>query len=62
MRMAREASDLTQTGLARRLECSQQAVGQAERWDSNPTVEFMRRWAKACGATLGIDIRPASRG
>ena len=56
MRMAREASGLTQSELARRLDCSQQAVGQAERWDSNPTVEYIRRWAKACGATLGIEF------
>src|ERR1700730_16564350 len=49
MRLAREKADLTQIELARRLGCSQQAVAQAERWESNPTVEFIRKWADACG-------------
>lgn len=57
MRVAREAAGLTQTELAGRLGCTQQAVGQAERWESNPTVEFMRRWADACGAELLTEIR-----
>jgi transcriptional regulator with XRE-family HTH domain len=57
MRLAREGSDLTQAELASLLNCSQQAIGQAERWESNPTVEFLRRWAKACGAELRIEIR-----
>ena len=37
MRLARERSGLTQSGLARRLRCSQQAVAQAERWLEAPT-------------------------
>ena len=56
MRLARENVDLTQIELARRLGCSQQAVAQAERWESNPTAEFMRRWADACGARVRIRI------
>jgi hypothetical protein len=26
----------------------------AERWDANPTVELMRRWAAACGRMVAI--------
>jgi len=40
-----------------RLGVTQQAVAQAERRQSNPTFAFMRRWVKACGATLSLRIR-----
>ena len=56
LRLAREKADLTQTELARRLVCSQQAVAQAERWEGNPTVEFIRRWADACGTRVRIEL------
>jgi transcriptional regulator with XRE-family HTH domain len=56
LREAREGAGLTQTELARRLGCSQQAVAQAERWEGNPTVEFIRRWATACGSPLKITL------
>jgi DNA-binding XRE family transcriptional regulator len=55
MRSLREAVGLTQKALAGRLGVTQQAVAQAERWHSNPTVDFLRRWAAACGA--GFEIR-----
>ena len=61
LRVAREAAELTQAELAARLNCSQQAIGQAERWESNPTVEFMRRWAKACGSEVRIEISRSPR-
>jgi DNA-binding XRE family transcriptional regulator len=62
LRIAREEAGLTQRELAGRLGVSQQAVAQAERWDSNPTVELIRRWAAACGATASIRLtRPRSR-
>jgi transcriptional regulator with XRE-family HTH domain len=54
LRAAREAAGLTQAELARRLGCTQQAVAQAERWESNPTVGFIRRWAEACGSKLKL--------
>ncbi len=57
MREAREAAGLTQTALARRLGTSQQAVAQAERQNGNPTVSFMRVWARACNAVLTLDVR-----
>jgi transcriptional regulator with XRE-family HTH domain len=56
MRLARERAGLTQADLARRLVCSQQAIAQAERWESNPTVEFIRRWAAACGSKARIEL------
>jgi DNA-binding XRE family transcriptional regulator len=56
MRAARQKTGLTQAEMARRLGCSQQAVAQAERWESNPTVEFMRRWADACGSNVEIKL------
>ena len=62
LRASREESGLTQRELANRLDCSQQAVAQAERWESNPTVEFMRRWADACGARVKIELAGAANG
>ena len=54
LREVREESGRTQTELAEILGVTQQAVARAERWDSNPTVEFLRRWAEACGRKLEI--------
>ncbi len=57
MRLAREKEGLTQVELARRLGCSQQAVAQAERWESNATVDFLLRWAAACGSRVEIRLK-----
>ena len=62
LRQGRESAGLTQRELGCRLGTSQQAVAQAERWHSNPTIDFMRRWAAACGATLRISIEAAQGG
>ncbi len=48
LREARERAHKTQSELAERLGVSQQAIAQAERWRSNPTVHFLRAWAAAC--------------
>ena len=56
LRETREAADLTQADLARRLGTSQQAVAQAERSIANPTIDFMRRWAEACGARFRFEL------
>lgn len=56
LRMAREEAGLTQKQLADELGITQQAVAQAERWTSNPSINFMRRWAKACGASMSIEL------
>jgi DNA-binding XRE family transcriptional regulator len=56
LRIAREQARLTQAELARSLGVTQQAVAQAERWESNPTVAFIERWAEACGCRLSIRI------
>ena len=56
LRVAREACGLTQGELAERLGISQQAVARAERWQSNPTVRFLDRWAEALGARLTVEL------
>ena len=56
LRLAREKARFTQAALALRLGCSQQAIAQAERWGGNPTVDFIRRWAEACGSTPTIEL------
>ena len=58
LRSAREDAGLTQTQLARKLGISQQAVARAERWQSNPTVRLITRWASACGRRLEIRLLP----
>lgn len=58
LRQAREAANLSQQQLAERLACSQQAVSQAERWHSNPTVGFMESWARETGCELNLELRP----
>ena len=57
LREARESKGLSQADMATRLGCSQQAVSQAERWQSNPTIGFVRRWAEALGASLDLVLR-----
>lgn len=61
LRLARERAGLTQTELAQRLGCSQQAVAQAERWEGNPTVDFIRRWADACESKMKIQLVSTAR-
>lgn len=61
LREAREEAGLTQRELAARLECSQQAVARAERWESNPTVGFVERWAAATGRRAALELRPDER-
>lgn len=57
LRAAREVAGLTQAELAERLRVTQQSVAQAERWESNPTVRFMREWAAAAGKVLLLSLR-----
>ena len=56
LRSAREEAGLTQFELAEMLEVTQQAVAQAERWQSNPTIGFMTRWMRACGKEVEMKI------
>lgn len=56
LREAREGSDLSQQELSERLGCSQQAVSQAERWQSNSTVGFMESWARETGCELTLEL------
>lgn len=60
MRQAREDAGLTQQELAARLDVSQQAVAQAERWQSNPSIDLLSRWAAATGTTLVVELEAAS--
>jgi DNA-binding XRE family transcriptional regulator len=60
LRLLREQHGLSQTVLARLLGVTQQAVAQAERWVTNPTVSFLRSWATACGRRLALRF-PESR-
>jgi DNA-binding XRE family transcriptional regulator len=57
LRSLREEAGWTQYALARRLECSQQAIAQAERWGSNPTVKFIRAWAHALGYEVSLEFQ-----
>lgn len=57
LRRAREQARLTQAGLAHKLGCTQQAIAQAERGVSNPTIAYLRRFAAACGKRVVIEIR-----
>ncbi len=52
LRAAREVAKVTQTELAARLGVSQQAVAQAERPTSNPTIAFVATWARALEVPL----------
>jgi DNA-binding XRE family transcriptional regulator len=61
MRQAREDAGLTQRELAVRLGVTQQAVAQAERWDANPSVDLLRRWAAATGTSLVLSFEQVSR-
>jgi DNA-binding XRE family transcriptional regulator len=56
LRTAREEAGLTQTELAHRMGVTQQAVAGSERWSSNPTVDLMKRWGRACGRRLQIRL------
>jgi len=56
LRNAREESGFTQSELAGRLGVSQQAIAQAERSTANPSVDFIRRWADACGVRFVLEL------
>jgi hypothetical protein len=43
--------------LAWRLECFQQAIAQSERWESNPTIKFIRSWADALGYEVSLEFQ-----
>ena len=61
LRELREEANLTQTAMSECLQCSQQAVAQAERWEANPTAKFMQLWATATGRDLEIRFRSRNR-
>jgi len=57
LKLARTEVGITQRDLGQKLGITQQAVAQAERWASNPTVSFMQSWLEACGKKLEINFR-----
>lgn len=57
LRGVREAARLSQATVATKMGCTQQAVAQAERRNSNPTLRYMTRFARACGRRLRIEFR-----
>ena len=59
LREARETAGLTQGKLAARLGRTQQAIAQAERFSSNPTMEFLREWARALGRNAVLELTAA---
>lgn len=56
LREAREAAGFTQGVLAARLGRTQQAIAQAERFTSNPTIDFARSWARALGQNMVLEF------
>lgn len=62
LRLAREEGGLSQSQLAQRMGRSQQAISQAERWGSNPTVGLLREWAEATGKELRLELTSTAGG
>ena len=56
LREARESAGYTQGRLAERLGCTQQAIAQAERFAGNPTIGFVREWARALGRRAVVEL------
>jgi len=56
LRLAREKAGLTQKQLAETIETTQQAVAQAERWTSNPSINFIKRWVRICGMKIRLEM------
>ena len=56
MIMARIKNKMTQKELARRLKTKQSVISRVENAQTTPTVSFLRRFARAFGATLKIDF------
>ncbi len=57
LREMRATAGLSQSKLSLRLGCRQQAISQAERWNSNPTVRFLKGWAEATGQPLVLHFQ-----
>lgn len=55
---ARGEADLSQEQLAERMETSQSAVARLEEGRSNPSLNTLRRLAKATGTRLRIAFEP----
>ena len=54
----REAKGLSQADVGQLLGLSQSAVAQFEKYDSNPTMGSIRRYAMVFGASISMDAEP----
>lgn len=57
---ARADAELTQEQVADRMNTTQSAVARLESGSSNPSIALLRRYAKATGSQLKIDLIPAN--
>ena len=55
---ARANSGLTQQEISERMGTTQSAVARLEGWSSNPSVNTLRKYAKATGTRLRISFEP----
>ncbi len=56
---ARGRAGLSQEDIAARMQTSQQAVSRLEGGRGNPSLDMLRRFAKATGTSLKISFEPA---
>ncbi|MEI9989576.1 MAG: helix-turn-helix domain-containing protein [Rhizomicrobium sp.] len=57
---ARTSADLSQQDIAKRMRTSQPAVARLEGGRGNPSLETLRRYARATGTQLKITFEPKS--
>ena len=55
------AAGLTQAALASRMGTTQAAVARAESGRLSPRIEFVDRWARACGLPLRLTLGEAAK-
>jgi ribosome-binding protein aMBF1 (putative translation factor) len=55
---ARSKADISQEEVAKRMRTSQPAVARLEGGHANPSVEILRRYARATGTRLKITFEP----
>lgn len=56
LKKQRQATGLSQEEVAERMDISQSAVAQFERYDSNPTLNTIMRYALAVGADIKVQV------
>jgi len=56
---ARKKADISQKEIAKRMRTSQPAVARLEGGEGNPSLDTLRRYARATGTRLKISFEPA---